>query len=112
MIGMTSCEAEKLTPAFDLSATHYTEKADTVQKKAILVIETEYGKFEQIEIDTVLYSLYHVGQQVTIKEDYFIDTHSSYYDVLPNWGEYESGMNDDSLVSDYTRGYIRKKLWI
>jgi hypothetical protein len=66
IVGMTSCEAEKLTPAFDLSATHYTEKTDTIPHKAILVIETELYTYEEIEIDTILFDLYEAGQIVTI----------------------------------------------
>jgi len=81
------------------------------QNKAILIIETEWSTFEKIQIDTMLFSLYNVGQHVTIKENYSLTTHNSYYSVLTQWFDYESHSNSLFVVK-YTKGIIRKKLWV
>lgn len=78
---------------------------------AILIIETEWSTFEKIQIDTMLFSLYNVGQHVTIQENYSLTTHNSYYSVLTQWFDYESH-SDSLFVVEYTKGIIRKKLWI
>lgn len=86
-------------------------KSDTLDSKAILIIETEWSTFEKIQIDTMLFSLYNVGQHVTIQENYSLTTHNSYYSVLTQWFDYESH-SDSLFVVEYTKGIIRKKLWI
>jgi hypothetical protein len=116
MMMFTACNSSEkaIQPAIEISAIHYNEKADTIVKtarKAVLVIETELSTFEKIEIDTTLFSLYEIGQKVTVQEILFTNTGTSHYAVLTNWVDLQNGI-EDLYVTEFTKGKIRKKLWI